>query len=67
MNGVYEWFSEEWFKNTARDPIDDEVQVLYEDLYGDDSELEVMNIKITKQSPFKYLISPTRKVKHENI
>ena len=59
--GIDEGFSEEWFEGTARDPIDDEIHVLYEDLYGDDSEFEVMNVKVTEQSPFKYLSSPTRK------
>ena len=38
-----------------RYPIGDEIHVLYVDLYGDDSEFEVMNIKIIEQSPFNYL------------
>ena len=53
--GIDEGFSNDWFESTARDPIDDEIHVLYEDLYGDDSEFEVMNIKIIEQSPFNYL------------
>ena len=64
--GIDEGFGEEWFESMARDPIDDEMHVLYEDLHGDDSEFEVMNVKITKQSPFNYLSSPTRRVEHEN-
>ena len=52
---IDEGFSKEWFQSTTRDPIDDEIHVLYEDLYGDDSEFEVMNIKIIEQSPFNYL------------
>ena len=58
--GIDEEFSEEWFEDTARDPIDDEIHVLYEDLYGDDSEFDIMNVKVTKQSPFNYLSSPTK-------
>ena len=64
--GIVEGFSEEWFERMARDSIDDEIHVLYEDLYGDDSEFEVMNVKITEQSPFNFLSSPTRIVAHEN-
>ena len=59
--GIDEGFSEEWFEGVARDPIDDEIHVLYEDVYGDDREFEVMNVKVTNQSPFNYLSSPTRK------
>ena len=62
---IDEGFSKEWCQSTTRDPIDDEIHVLYEDLYGDDSEFEVMNVKITKQSPFNSLSSPTRKEEHE--
>ena len=50
-----------WFEGTARDPIDDEIHVLYEDVYGDDPEFEVMNVKVTNQRPFNYLCLPTRK------
>jgi hypothetical protein len=64
--GIDEGFSEKWFESTARDPIDDEIHVLYEDVYGDDPEFEVMNVKITNQSPFYYLSSPTRKEEHES-
>jgi hypothetical protein len=46
--GIDEGYNEELFENTSRDPIDDEIHVLYEDLYGDDSDFEVMNVKITK-------------------
>ena len=49
----------------AREPTNEERHVLYEDVYGDDSEFEVMNVKITKQSPFNSLSSPTRKEEHE--
>ena len=49
--GIDEVFSEEWFENTARDPIDDEIHVLYVDLYGDDSEFEVMNVKLPNKIP----------------
>ena len=34
--GIDEGFSEEWFESMAREPIDDEIHVLYEDLYGND-------------------------------
>ena len=58
--GIDEGFSGDWFENTAGDPNDDEMHVVYEDVYGDDSEFKVMNIKIAERSPFKYL-SSTRK------
>ena len=64
--GIDGGFSKEWFEGTTRDPIDDEIHVLYEDLYGDDSEFEVMNVKITQQRPFNYLSSPTKKVEYES-
>ena len=64
--GINEGFGEEWFENIARDPIDDEISVLYEDLYGDDSNFEVINVEVTKQSPSNYLSTPTGKIEHEN-
>ena len=49
----------------AREPIDDEIHFLYDGVYGDDSKFVVMNVKITKQSHFNRLSSPTRKEEHE--
>jgi hypothetical protein len=66
IKGIYEGFSEEWFEGMARDPIDDEIHVLYEDVYGDNPEFEVMNVKVTNQSPSNYLSSPTSKEEHES-
>ena len=64
--GIDEGFTNDYFEEMAREPIDDEIHVLYEDIYSDDSEFGVMNVKITKQSPFNSLSSPTRKEENEN-
>ena len=45
---------------------EDSASEAYEDLYGDDSNSDVMNVKITKHSPFTNLSSPIRQVEHEN-
>ena len=45
----------------SREPIKTEIHVSYEDVYGDDPEYEIMNIKITNRSPFHTLSSPARR------
>ena len=36
-----------------KEPVRNEIRVLYDDIYGDDPDYEFMNVKITNQSPHK--------------
>ena len=44
-----------------KEPIRNEIRILYDDIYGDDTDYGFMNVKITNQSPFHELSSPTRR------
>jgi hypothetical protein len=50
--GIYVGFNDEWMEEMSREPIKDEIRILYEDIYGDDPEYGIMNVRITNQSPF---------------
>ena len=45
----------------AREPVRNKIRVLYDDIYGDDPDYGFMNVKITSQSSFHELSSPTRR------
>ena len=38
--GIDEGFNKEWIEEMSREPIKSEIQVSYEDVYGDDPEYE---------------------------
>ena len=45
--GIDEGFNNEWIEEISRKPIKNELHVSYEDIFGDDPEYEIMNVKIT--------------------
>ena len=50
-----------------KEPIKNEIRVLYDDIYGDDPDYGFMNVKVTNQSPFHELSSSTRReIKEKN-
>ena len=50
-----------------KEPVRNEIRVLYDDIFGDDPDYGFMNVKITSQSPFHDLSSSTRKEIKERI
>ena len=50
-----------------KEPVRNEIHVLYGDIYGDDPDYGFMNVKITNQSPFHDLSSSTKKEIKESI
>ena len=65
--GIYVGFNRDWLNNMMKEPVRNEVHVLYDDIYGDDPDYGFMNVKITSQSPFHDLSSSTRKEINERI
>ena len=52
-------------RRKIREPVKNEIRVLYDDIYGDDPDYEFMNVKVTNQTPFHELSSPIRKERKE--
>ena len=50
-----------------KEPVKNELRILYDDIYGDDPDYGFMNVRITNQSPFHYLSSSTRREIKERI
>ena len=50
-----------------KEPVRNELRILYDDIYGDDPDYGFMNVKITNQSPFNDLTSSTRREIKESI
>ena len=50
-----------------KEPVRNELHILYYDIYGDDPDYGFMNVKITNQSPFHDISSSTRKEIKETI
>ena len=63
--GIYVGFNGDWLENMTREPVKNEIRVLYDDIYGNDPDYGFMNIKITNQSPFQELSSSTRRERKE--
>ena len=49
----------------TKQPVKNQIRILYDDIYGDDPDYGFMNVKITNQSPFHELSSPTRRERKE--
>lgn len=65
--GIHVGFNRDWLNKMRKEPVKNEVRVLYDDIYGDDPDYGFMNVKITNQSPFHDLGSPTRREIKERI
>jgi hypothetical protein len=63
--GIYVGFNDDWLEEMTREPIKNEIHILYDDIYGDDLDYGFMNVKITNQSPFHELSSPARRERKE--
>ena len=50
-----------------KEPVKNELGILYDDICGDDPDYGFMNVKITNQSPFHDLSSSTRREIKERI
>ena len=50
-----------------KEPVKNELRILYDDIYGDDPDYGFMNVKLTNQSPFHDLSSSTRREIKERI
>jgi hypothetical protein len=65
VRGVDAGFTDNLFRHTARNPIEDEITIMYEGFLADKpppQEFEFMDVKITKYSPFNCLCLTTRKL-----
>jgi hypothetical protein len=65
--GIYVGFNRDWLDKMMKEPVRNEIRVLYNDIYGDDPDYGFMNVKITNQSPFHDLSSSTRREIKERI
>ena len=65
--GIYVGFNRDWLNKMMKEPVRNEIRVLYDDIYGDDPDYGFMNVKITNQGPFHDLISSTKKEIKESI
>ena len=45
--GIYVGFNDDWMEEMSREPIKNEVRILYDDIYGDDPDYDFMNVKVT--------------------
>ena len=59
--GIYVGFNRDWLNKMMKEPVKNELCILYADIYGDDPDYGFMNVKITKQSPFHDLSSSNRR------
>ena len=59
--GIYVGFNRDWLNKMMKEPVRNELRILYDDKYGDDPDYGFMNVKITNQSPFHDLSSSTRR------
>ena len=50
-----------------KDPVRNELRILYDDIYGDDPGYGFTNVKITNQSPFHDLSSSSKREIKERI
>ena len=50
-----------------KEPVRNELHILYDDIYGDDPDYGFMNVKITNQSPFHDLSSSSKREIRERI
>ena len=50
-----------------KEPVRNELRILYDDIYGDDPDYGFMNVKITNQSPFHVLNSSYKREIRERI
>ena len=58
--GIYVGFNRDWLNKMMKEPVKNELRILYDDIYGDDPDYGFMNVKLTNQSPFHGLSSSTR-------
>ena len=65
--GIYVGFNRDWLNKMMKEPIRNELRILYDDIYGDDPDYGFMNVKITNQSPFHDLSSYSRREIRERI
>ena len=65
--GIYVGFNRDWLNKMMKEPVRNEIRVLYDDIYGDDPDYSFINVKITNQSPFHDLSSSTRREIKERI
>ena len=65
--GIYVRFNGDWLNKMMKEPVRNEIRVLYDDIYGDDPDYGFMNVKITNQTPFHDLSSSTRREIKERI
>ena len=65
--GIYVGFNRDWLNKMMKEPVRNELCILYDDIYGDDPDYGFMNVKITNQSPFHNLSSSTRRDIKERI
>ena len=65
--GIHVGFSRDWLNKRMKEPIRNELRILYDDIYSDDLDHGFMNVKITKQSPFHDLRSSSIREIMESI
>ena len=65
--GIHVGFNRDLLNKMMKEPVRNEIQVLYDDIYGDDPDYRFMNVKITNQSPSHDLSSSTRREIKERI
>ena len=65
--GIYVGFNRDCLNKMMKDPVRNELRILYDDIYGDDPDYGFMNVKITNQSPFHDLSSSNRREIKERI
>ena len=65
--GIYVGFNRDWLNKMMKEPVRNELRILYDDIYGDDPDYGFMNVKNTNRSPFRDLSSSTRREIKERI
>ena len=60
-------FNRDWLNKMMKEPVRNELCILYDDIYGDDPDYGFMNVKITNQSPFHVLNSSYKREIRERI
>ena len=65
--GIYVGFNRDWLNKMMKEPVRNELRILYDDIYGDDPDYGFMNVKFTNQSPFHDLSSSSKREMREII